>query len=301
MNPQKLLQDCVRNPDFLSVSGSRLYGTNREDSDYDYRGFVFPPFEYLLNIHTFKDMQLPEEEDYKVYSVKRFLELVIMGDPQCTELFFVPDSLVKQRSELAKEVLALKDVVVSQNMYRRILGYGNSEFRKARGERLNIEGRTKNEDDVIFDIRHTFDLDKSDTDSVIEILLKNKKKTIVSSKKNLGSKRKAEFDKYGFGVSSATHAIRLTQQLIELLETGNITLPRPNADFLRDVRQGRYTIEEVSDIYDQIVAEAEAAKEKTHLREKPDNNRVWDVYKSVVVKYLKADSRFVTFDINLQC
>jgi predicted nucleotidyltransferase len=39
---EQLQLKVVNEPDFLAVSGSRLYGTNREDSDHDFRGFVMP-------------------------------------------------------------------------------------------------------------------------------------------------------------------------------------------------------------------------------------------------------------------
>lgn len=44
---------------------------------------------------------------------------------------------------------------------------------------------------------------------------------------------------------SLSHAIRVYQQSIELLETGTITFPRPNAEFLLSVKQGKEDMESV--------------------------------------------------------
>ena len=244
MNAEEQLNKATENPDLLALSGSRLYGTNREGSDYDYRGFVVPPYQYIVGHKVFKDRDVPGA-DHKVYSLKRFLELATAGDPQCTEVLFTPRDKFYKLTEIGERVLALKDSIVSNKIYRRVMGYGYSEWRKAEGVRLQIEKRTRTEDDVITNIRNVFKPDKSDMDSVIDTLFKDKDRTKIPHMKNLGAKRKAEFDKYGFGVTSAAHALRLTQQLTELMTTGAMTFPRPNSDFLRNIRLGKYSWEEV--------------------------------------------------------
>lgn len=287
-NPMKKLQDKVLKPDFLSVSGSRLYGTNREGSDYDYRGFVLPPVEFLVDGGpTFKDTEI-EGADHKIYSIRRFLELTLQGDPQCTELFYVPDHLIKCSTNLGRAIIDLSPEIVSNNVYKRIMGYGYSEWRKAMGQRLVIEDRTKTEDDIIADIRNTFSPDKSDMDTIVDILMKNKPSKLVPSKKNLGQKRKAEFENFGYGVSSAAHAIRLAQELVELMTTGTISFPRPNADFLRGIRIGEVKKEEAEKVYEESRVEAEKARDNSILRDKPDRKAVMDFYTDVVHEIVKA-------------
>lgn len=44
---------------------------------------------------------------------------------------------------------------------------------------------------------------------------------------------------------SLSHAVRVYQQVIELLETKFITFPRPNAKFLLDVKKGKHDLESV--------------------------------------------------------
>ena len=48
---------------FRCVSGSRLYGTHREDSDWDYRGICFPPQEAIFGLHEFEQREEPEGDD----------------------------------------------------------------------------------------------------------------------------------------------------------------------------------------------------------------------------------------------
>ena len=66
------------------------------------------------------------------------------------------------------------------------------------------------------------------------------------------------------------HAVRVAREGTEFLLTGNITLPRPEASLLLDIRQGKYTLEEVSDIIEKDLAALEEAKSTTKLASKGD-------------------------------
>ena len=277
MIAESLLQKSIESPDFLALSGSRLYGTNREDSDWDYRGFVVPPYHYIIGHKTFNDADVPGN-DHKVYSFQRFLELASNGDPVCTEVLFAPKSLLSRLTDVGERVLSMRQAIVSNKIYRRIMGYSYSEFRKAEGVRLEIEGRTITEDDVIAKIRNVFKPDKEVMDGVIEELFSNKKQSKVSHMVKLGAKRKSEFDKFGFGVTSAAHSIRLTYQLTELMKTGSIVFPRPHADYLRNIRLGKYEWGQVKEVFEKSRAEAEKARDNSVLPNDPNYKFLWDEF-----------------------
>jgi hypothetical protein len=289
MKDEQKLEQCVREPDYLTVAGSRLYGTHRESSDDDFRGFTVPPFEYLIGVKKFKCREL--EGDHKIYSLQRFLQLALGGDPEATERFFIPDSQVLKCSPVAKEILVLRGDIISMRIFRRILGYGYSEWRKAKGERLVVEDRTLTEDKVINDIRNMFSPDKLEMDQVIETLMSKKDRKVISSKKDLGKKRKNEFDLFGYGVSSAAHAIRLVTELHELVTTGKITFPLVNADFLLNMRLGKVKLEEAQNVYDEICYRAKESEKKSVLPDKPNEKLVWSVYVDIVKKKLLRECK----------
>ncbi len=291
MKPEEVLENSIENSDFVTIAGSRLYGTSVPSSDYDTRGFTFPPYEYVLNVKKFECREF-SQKDHKIYSVRRFLELILKGDPMTSEMLFVKQSHIFRCSENAKRILNLRDCLISQNIYRRIMGYSYSEWRKAMGKKLFIDKRTITEDNVINDIRKFFHPEKIIMDEVIEKLMAKKDRKIVESKQGIGAKRRKEFEDYGFGVSSASHSIRLTGQLIELMETGDIIFPRPDANCLRDIREGKYSKEEVNDIYEDMRHKAENMRSKSVLPEKPDYNKVWGEYTKIISDYLINDNRF---------
>lgn len=284
---QKDLQKAIQSPDLLTVSGSRLYGTDRKGSDYDYRGFVVPPFQFIIGHLNFNDTQLAGA-DHKVYSLQRYLSLVLAGDPQCTEMLFVPREKIKAITHIGERIFSLKNDLISNKIYKRIMGYGYSEWRKAEGVRLQIEDRTRTEDDVILDIRNVFKPEKEDMDEIIERLFAKKEHKKIEHKKNLGAKRKLEFEKYGFGVTSAAHAIRLTQQLSELMTTGHITFPRPNAKYLKNIRLGKFSWKEVEVEFEKSREEAEKAKDTSVLSDKPNSDKVWETFLDINSKYVMS-------------
>jgi predicted nucleotidyltransferase len=55
---------------------------------------------------------------------------------------------------------------------------------------------------------------------------------------------------FGYDVKAAMHLLRVLGEGIELMMTGEIRLPRPEAPFLRDVRNGKFSLEEIEDIAD---------------------------------------------------
>jgi hypothetical protein len=273
-------------PDFLAESGSRLYGTNREDSDHDLRGFVIPPFEYLIGVKQFEYVEVADGNDHKIYSLLRFINLLFHGDPSLTELLFAPPDSVRRCSEVGKTILDNKKLFLSNRIYNRVMGYGNSEFRKAMGVKYVMETRSKDHDDIIAWVRDKKHWEKDRMDQFVEWMDEERPAKLIPSLSDLGAKRKKEFEQFGFGVSSAAHSLRIMKQSIELMLTGTMTFPRPEASFLRDIRQGRVSKESIEEARNELVLEAEKARENSILPDQPETSAALEMYASLVRKTL---------------
>jgi uncharacterized protein len=81
-------------------------------------------------------------------------------------------------------------------------------------------------------------------------------------------------DQYGYDTKYAMHVVRLYGEAKELMETGKITLPRPNKDELIAIRQGKYKLHEIHEISTQLEAEALAAREQSPLPERIDRDKI---------------------------
>jgi hypothetical protein len=288
---EKLLEMSLQDPDFLCESGSHLYGMTTPSSDYDLRGFTFPPFSYLIGVKKFECKEM--EGDHKVYSAAHFLKLVLKGDPQCSELFFAADKHIVKCSDLGREILKLKDDLISNAIYGRIMGYSTGEWRKAMAIKQVSTRFNKTKKEIINDVRNHWNLNKEKMDSIISVLDSVDKKKCISSMSGLGARRKEEIEKYGFCRKSAAHAIRLVRQLTELMETGSMVFPRPDGQVLLDIRNGKYTKGELEAMHDSVVSKAEAVRDKSVLPDKPNEQKVWKIYSELVADVIQKDKRFL--------
>jgi uncharacterized protein len=81
-------------------------------------------------------------------------------------------------------------------------------------------------------------------------------------------------EKYGYDVKAGMHTLRLLYECKEILSQGNITLPRPERDFLIRVRTGKYSMEKVLAFAGKLFAECEDAARISSLPEKIDRSAV---------------------------
>lgn len=301
MNAELAMQVKCDDPDLMVITGSRLYGTERRDvdghiiSDTDLRGVIVPPWEYLT-VREFQQLSIPGEQDGQIYSIGFFIKQLIATNPQHLELLFVPDGQIVRMSRVGRELIELRPAFVTKRFYKRIFGFGNSEWRKARGVELEKTERTKDEAEVINDIRNVFgrywgDRSAEIIEEILSLLFSEHPRTERPNRDKISGKRKVEFEKYGYGVSSACHAVRLARQCHELLSTGTMTFPRPDAKELADIKNGRLPIEKVELMYKDAIEKAEAAVKTTSLPERPDIKRIGEFYERTVATALLNDAR----------
>lgn len=78
----------------------------------------------------------------------------------------------------------------------------------------------------------------------------------------------------GYDSKNLMHTLRLLEQAIEIAREGKIILPRPNAEWLKEVKSGRYDYDDLLKIAEERHEEMEEAFRLSDLREKPDREEV---------------------------
>ena len=295
MTQKYQLSNRLDKPDFLVVAGSRMYGTDTVESDYDYRGFVVPPFEYLSGLSNFEH-HIIRQPDTVIYSLKRFFELLILGDPTAYEILFAPERNIIERNDVGGIVLRNRELFACKRFARRIGGYAQSEWRKVTGTQLVPIKRMPNEDEIIEDIRKTFHPPKEEMDEIIRLLFLQHPREIRSARRKLGAKRKAQIEQHGYCTSSACHTVRLLGQLIELMDTGKLSFPRPDAKILSSIKCGNFSLREVTDIYNTVLAESISAESHTFLPDSAPVKQIRTLYNEIVAHSILSDQRAVNYN-----
>lgn len=93
----------------------------------------------------------------------------------------------------------------------------------------------------------------------------------------------------GVDWKALSHAVRIGEQAIELLTTGNVEFPRPNADWLLRIKKGEYSYELVSGVIEGLLETILMAAEASPLRKEVDKEWVdafiYQAYRDVVKNY----------------
>lgn len=125
---------------FEAIVGSRLYGTATSSSDLDTKGVFVRPYNDIVPAedHYFGLKNLPKdtvtnwtnglEYDQKkesvFYSVRKFMELCMKGNPTLIELAFVPDHLLIQKTDISEEIMSfVRTNFMTKNTLKSYIGY----------------------------------------------------------------------------------------------------------------------------------------------------------------------------------
>lgn len=81
-------------------------------------------------------------------------------------------------------------------------------------------------------------------------------------------------NQYGYDVKAGMHAIRLLNEGKELMERGQITLPRPERELLIKVRAGKWSLEELVEAANELIEQCRQAQSRSVLPQEVDRKAV---------------------------
>jgi len=90
----------------------------------------------------------------------------------------------------------------------------------------------------------------------------------------MGARRKALVDKFGYDPKNASHLIRLLRVGIGLLETGTMTVKRPDAAELIAIKNGEWSLRQVRSYAEELFGMAKEARDRSVLPDYPDMDAV---------------------------
>lgn len=136
---------------YITLAGSRAYGLETKDSDWDYRGAAIAPPEYYTGMLNFEQadskgtMQLVKDRmgeyptdnaEITVWSLKKMVSLAADGNPNMIELMFMdPSDIVMCNHEVMDPFFNIRDSFVSKLLKHRFSGYAMQQLKRIRNHK----------------------------------------------------------------------------------------------------------------------------------------------------------------------
>ena len=308
----------------LTTGGSHAYGTNIKTKDYvsdfDLRGvYSNSPKEII----TMKCIQKPFEDkitDTVIYPFKQIVDLLINVNPNVIEIFGTKDEHI---FKISKEGQVLKDNIdlfLTKKAANSFGGYAISQLRRLQNALARDSYPQKEKEEHILQSIHrqmkTFEntykpltnnnklnlyIDKSDKEDLeTEIFfdvemnrypirdfksMMNELNNIVKDYSKLNH-RNSKKDELHLN-KHAMHLVRLFLMGTEILEGKGINTYRYNdREMLLDIRNGKYTYNQIFEIVDELQDKFKYAEKHTVLPSKPNyeaiDELVLDINKSIL-------------------
>jgi hypothetical protein len=120
-------RDLYRFVIYRCVVGSTAYGLAQEGSDVDRRGFYLPPADLHWALAGVPE-QLESDNEEVYWEIEKFIRLALKANPNVLECFYSP--LVETCTPLARELIDLRHIFLSQFVHRTYNSYVLSQFKK---------------------------------------------------------------------------------------------------------------------------------------------------------------------------
>lgn len=127
--------DLSKHTIFLTLTGSRVYGTFTEESDYDHRGVAIPPRKYFFGFGSNFSQAEDKVNDTTVFGFNKFLKLASENNPNIIELLYIPTRYWKVSTPYWETLVAHRDLFLSKKCYYTFNGYAHSQLRRLRTHR----------------------------------------------------------------------------------------------------------------------------------------------------------------------
>jgi predicted nucleotidyltransferase len=276
------------------VHGSRAYGTHTEESDTDTKGVCIAPKEYMLSVHKTFEQHETRDPDSVVYEIRKFCKLASQCNPNIIEVLYCDKKHILTMDSIGEELRENRDLFLSKMAKNGFVGYAHSQLKRLKNHRewndrppkhpgtapagipkgevkkiddycnFKYDRYPKNED--LVKAKAHFGMQKSMQwfhAKTYYLNIANYKK-YKHWKENRNPERAAMEKKFGYDTKHAYHCIRLLRMGVEIFESGDVLVHRPDAEELLQIRNGEWP-------YDRILEEAdEAIREIDHLSVKSE-------------------------------
>ncbi|MGH7522487.1 MAG: DNA polymerase beta superfamily protein [Gemmatimonadales bacterium] len=272
----------------LALMGSHSHGTymppEEPDAvdDVDLMGFVVPPLQFHIGLPRWEHWRLQVNElDVVIYSLDKAVRLLLKSNPNIVGLLWLRDNEYVHRHDVFALLHGKRAIFSSQAAAESFAGYAHDQLKRM--EAFDLERMAEYEEltkqiRVRGPLTEVLEADKAKLAHIAqnwslapELLGRFRKLHHEHFSGYMGEKRKAMVRKYQYDVKNAAHLIRLLRMGIEFLETGELRVFRTtDADELKRIKRGGWTLEQVKTEAEQLFGRIEDARTRSPLKPRPD-------------------------------
>ncbi len=305
INAKALIQgaeyDFLReNPDlehicYLTLSGSHAYGTDNENSDVDLRGVLIERDSYLYGLSGFEQFEhLPT--DTVIFGLRKFAQLCAAGNPNTLELLGTDESDIVVMTKAGQLLRENAGLFFSKRVITSFGEYANAQFRRLKNALVRdsesevlqnkhlvetLNGLMRHFEDIYADFGGgSIRVYEGERELVFDVNLTayplkdfvgvySEMASIVKTYNKLNHRNRKKDEPHLY--KHAMHLIRLLLTGMDILKGEGIqTKRRAELGLLMDIRNGRYTFDEVFAMTDEYRARFDEIAKLTALPDKPD-------------------------------
>jgi predicted nucleotidyltransferase len=280
----------------LSVAGSHMYGTDTPDSDMDYLGIYLPTKEQLLLNRFEQQVSLPKESgiDLQIWSIHHFLKLACQGETMTIDLLHSPyECRVLYEHDIWMDLVDNRTKFYTKGMNACV------SFSRKQAAKYGIKGTRIAVIEKVLDILKSYDdnirlkdiWDDLPKDEYIHFLdtkpyrmyevcgVKFQETVKISymyhglekKLKTYGNRAIDAKENKGIDWKAVSHALRIAEQIYDILKFGDFNFPLRNTGFLKAVKLGRFDFPTVvQPVLEESMRDVEYLVERSNLPEEVD-------------------------------
>jgi predicted nucleotidyltransferase len=271
------------------VAGSQAYGLAREGSDVDIRGVCIPPRPYLLGLSEFEQFENPTH-DVVIFALKKFIRLALGCNPNIIEILYVEPEHILFINSAGERLRAAREIFLTRRAAETFGSYAVAQLRKLERHHRWIVAPPENppapEEFGGRPHRGRFKFPDSDAERAYRASQRHWD-NYQKWRRERNPARAVLEAKFGYDTKHAMHLLRLLRMGREILAEGKVLVLRPDAEWLRAVRDGLLSYEELLKLAQQGEAELNEVIKTSPLPETPDFAAAENLVIELHEKYLR--------------
>lgn len=286
---------------YATVTGSHLYGLNREGSDVDVK------FVYVANPDSYiglepLDQSLAINSEIFGYELTNYIKLCLACNPTTLEMLYPAEEHVLFLNKSFQQVLDNKKYFLIDQVYQSHIKYAENQIKKSEKttkevvdelsdleSRLQQNGISLNNLSLPQNQRDLKDV-TSDSGTVGDLIsYYSKFITVRFPHSNLGEKRRKLIQTYGFDTKNISHCIRLMYSCLDIFQHKKVIPNRPeNRQLLLDIKDGKISKDEYLAIYESLKKQIDFYREKQPLPKIADFSRFNKITQDLIYGVLRS-------------